>query len=158
MKKILLFAFLCIFSQLYAKPKIDALAGISIGKPLDPEIKKKAQMLDKRNGHIPDMLQLEKLPDYKNIAGTPITLFVVHTNGGTVDSIEIRFNAKKGNRAAVFAWIKEQTNVDPTEFEDGRMNYSERSKDGYVKGMSLGSYVIGNEDREYSISLSNQKI
>jgi hypothetical protein len=148
---------LLICGQLSAKPNIEQLAGITVGKPIEAPLLAKIRKGDPRNQHSNAMYMLEKVPEFKKIANCDVSLFVVAMNGGNVASMEIRFKAGKGNRSSVFAWVKEELNIAPEEFEDGRLIYTEKRNNGYTRSLSLGSYTVGMEDREYVVSISEQK-
>ena len=143
--------------MLHAQPRIEQLEGIFIAKPLDANLQKRAQQIDRRNTR-PYLIFLERLPEYQTIADYKISQFAVSLDMNVVISVEIRFKAEKGHRERLFAWIKEQTNIDPTEFEDGRFSFSQHKERGYVRTISLGSYIVGNENREYTVTISNQRV
>lgn len=157
MRPLILIIALLFCGQLSAEPVIEQLAGFTLGKSVDQALKRRAQQADPRN-KLPDLLLLNNLPDYRRIAGCDVTLFSVNTEDGNISSIQITFKAPKGNRRSVFAWVKQETGVDPEPFEDGRLIYTKRIAKDQVRTLTLGSYVVGKEDLEYTVTISEQKV
>lgn len=146
---------LLLLTPLVAKPRMETLADIAVGKPLPAGLSEK---LRKSNAMAAGQAAfLSKLPEYQKIAGQPCAILLT-LNGGNVASISITFRMPKAKRAGIYAWVKEQINVDPVEYDDGRFSYSEDRPNGYMRSLSLGTNAVGQSDQEYMVSISDQKV
>lgn len=153
---LLAFAFATVVSTLTAAPKIESLLGFTLGQPLDKQL---AEKLTKRGmgiktGQLTSYV-LSKLPEYRQVEGIDTEVYL-SCDRDKIVSVEVRFLVNKNRREPVYRWVEEQTGVDGRPFADGRLHYSPVS-DKTIRSLTLGSYIMGQEDKTFSVSISEQK-